>query len=130
LGAIEWREVFGEQADIGPHPTLGYHNPDHPPLGRLAIGMGHDIARAIDRPVENQSPFSAVSARVAPALAFAVLVALVGFMTARWYGPPSGVIAAIALVLMPRVFGHAHLAALETFIGLAYTGAVLAVADR
>lgn len=31
---------------------------------------------------------------------------------------------------MPRVFGHAHLAALETFINLSYAGVVLYVADR
>jgi hypothetical protein len=43
---------------------------------------------------------------------------------AAWAGPLAG----LALLLMPRVYGHAHLAALETFTNLTCTAAVLAVA--
>jgi 4-amino-4-deoxy-L-arabinose transferase-like glycosyltransferase len=37
-------------------------------------------------------------------------------------------VAAVSLVLMPRVFAHAHLASLETFLNLTYSATVLAVA--
>lgn len=39
-----------------------------------------------------------------------------------------GALASLALVLMPRAYGHAHLAALETVTNLTCTAAVLAVA--
>jgi hypothetical protein len=39
-----------------------------------------------------------------------------------------GALTSLALVLMPRVYGHAHLAALETMTNLTCTAAVLAVA--
>ena len=42
----------------------------------------------------------------------------------RW----DGFFASLALVLMPRVYGHAHLASLETITNLTCTAAVLAVA--
>ena len=41
-------------------------------------------------------------------------------------GPASGAAAGFALVAMPRVFAHAHLAALDTFLSLFWTLALLA----
>jgi hypothetical protein len=72
--------------------------------------------------------FITACARVGSAAAFAITVFLCGWVAAAWYGAPAGAAAAISLVLMPRVFGHAHLAAIETCIGLAYFAAVVAVA--
>ncbi|NOX54152.1 MAG: 4-amino-4-deoxy-L-arabinose transferase [Planctomycetes bacterium] len=112
------REVFGSP------PFL----PDHPPLGRLWIGLWHEGLRTLFGPDRFPSRFSPTCARTASAAAFALLVFLVGVFAGRWYGPLAGTVAALALVLMPRLFGHAHLAALETFVGLTYTAATLAVA--
>jgi 4-amino-4-deoxy-L-arabinose transferase-like glycosyltransferase len=62
------------------------------------------------------------------AAAFGLLLLLIGLVTSRWYGRLAGVIASFSLLLMPRVFGHAHLAALETVMNLAYAAAILSVA--
>ncbi len=68
------------------------------------------------------------AARVGSAAAFAITVFLCGWTATLWYGRTAGIVAALAVVLMPRVFGHAHLAALETSIGCTYLLAVLVVA--
>jgi hypothetical protein len=127
-GQVTLREVFGDADELGEQAPLGYHLPDHPPLGRLLIGLGHELTAAVCPPADAPSPFITACARTAPAFAFAVLVGMLGYVAGRWYGPASGVVAALAVVLMPRLFGHAHLAALETFIGLTYAAAVLCVA--
>ena len=122
------REIFGDQRDLPPNSTTGYHNPDHPPLGRIWLGVWHEIAETVAPPRNHQGPFVTACARVGSAAAYSLTVFLCGWAAAIWYGQLAGAIAAISLVLMPRVFGHAHLAALESCIGLAYTAAVLAVA--
>lgn len=118
-------EVFG---------VHGY-NPDHPPLGRLWLGLAHDL-------VESSAPanlstyadtmpvrFVIVSARVGSAVAFALTVLLIGAFTARRWGRLAGTSAALCFVLMPRVFGHAHFAALETVMNLFWTLALLTTAS-
>lgn len=114
-------------------------NPDHPPLGRYMLGVHHQVAWWLAPPHQPDGPFVTACARTGSATAFALTVwligAFVGFATrslpgggtlpfAGWHGP----LAALALVLMPRVYGHAHLAALETMTNLTCTAAVLAVA--
>ncbi|MEX0727849.1 MAG: hypothetical protein WEB58_02640 [Planctomycetaceae bacterium] len=108
-------EIFG-------HPI---YLPDHPPLGRLMLGLSHETVRVMFPPVDVGSRFTTAAARPASALAFALLVLLVGGVTANWFGRNAGVIAAISLVLMPRLFGHAHLAALESWLNLTYLACVL-----
>jgi hypothetical protein len=112
------REVFG-------HPN---YLPDHPPLGRFLIGVAHNITKTRFPPDEPSPRFVTACARTASAAAFAILFFLLFCTVTRWYGLVAGVVAASSLVFMPRVFGHAHLASLETFIGLAYTATVLGVA--
>ncbi len=114
------RQVFG-QPD---------YNHDHPPLGRLAIGAAHDLALSLAPPEQTAGPYSVAAARAAPALAFAITVLIVGLYTLRWYGSIAATAAALATALMLRLFGHAHLASLETSIGLTFTLTVLAIADR
>ena len=104
--------------------------PDHPPLGRLWIGLCHELAFILSPPVDSTVLYSITCARTAPATAFAGLVFLVGLFAGRWYGRWGGAAAALAVVLMPRVFGHAHLAALETMVNLSCTAVVLYLADQ
>jgi hypothetical protein len=129
LGAISLREVFGDQRDL-PNAQFGYHNPDHPPLGRLWLGLWHHLAATLAPPSQHLAnhPFVTACARVGSAAAFALTVFLCGWVAGNWYGELAGPLAAVSLALMPRVFGHAHLAALETSIGLTYFVAVVAVA--
>jgi hypothetical protein len=113
------REVFG--------PGSNY-NPDHPPLGRVWLGFWHDLIKWLFPPADHPSPFVTDCARVGSATAFALTVFLIGLFAAKWYGRAAGIVAAVSLVLMPRVFAHAHLASLETFLNLTYSATVLAVA--
>jgi hypothetical protein len=123
-------EVFGDFADLGPNWKYGYHNPDHPPLGRVWLGLWHHATIAVAPPRNHPRnvPFVTSAARVGSAAAFAITLFLCGWTASVWYGRAAGVVAALALLLMPRVFGHAHLAALETGIGCTYLIAVLTLA--
>lgn len=120
LTAAGVQQVFGDPR----------YNPDHPPLARLWIGLWHAILRGSAAEGELPPRFSVKAARYSVAVLFVLTIALVGRFTARWYGRWAGWMAAVSLVLMPRVFGHAHLAALETSIGLMFTATVLYIADR
>jgi MFS family permease len=128
-GEVSLREIFGDVRDV-PNSQIGFHNPDHPPLGRLWLGVWHSLTAMIAPSSQHAAhhPFITACARVGSAAAFAITVFLCGWITAKWYGRDAGLFAAISLVLMPRVFGHAHLAALESCIGLAYFVAVVSVA--
>ena len=127
-GLISLTDSFGEFEDLGPNSVSGYHLADHPPLGRIWIGSFHNVAKSMFPPDDHKTPFAIVCARTAPACAFALTVFLIGCVTTRWYGTTAGTVAALSLVLMPRLFGHAHLASLESFIGLLYAASVLSVA--
>ena len=109
------------------------YNPDHPPLGRVWLGFWHDLAEWLfppsDHPVDEHGiRFVTDCARVGSATAFALTIFLIGLFTTKWYGRTAGIVAAVSLVLMPRVFAHAHLASLETFMNLTYSATILAVA--
>lgn len=105
-----------------------HHLPDHPPLGRVWLGLHHAIVQRCFPPDHPQGPFVVACARWGSATAFALTILLVGGMTSLWLSRWAGLMAALALALMPRAYGHAHLAALESCLGLTSTLAVLAVA--
>lgn len=105
------------------------YNPDHPPLGRWLLGWSEYLGRSVFGERPGPPMYVLTYARFAPALAFAVNVFLVGWYTAKWRTVRAGRLAALALALMPRAFGHAHLASLETFMGLAYSAVLLVAAD-
>src|SRR5580704_12669105 len=127
---VTLRQVFGDFDDLGPDWKNGYHNPDHPPLARVWLGLWHNATITVAPPRNHPGPalFVTSAARVGSAAAFAITVFLCGWTASIWYGRTAGIVAALAVVLMPRVFGHAHLAALETGIGCTYLIAVLIVA--
>ncbi len=102
---------------------------EHPPLGRVLIGIGHDCAGRIAGADDPSIPFMAAGARTAPATTFALTVLMIGWYTTRRYGVGAGTAAALAVALTPRLYGHAHFAALETFIGLAASAVILYVAS-
>lgn len=120
------------------------YNPDHPPLGRYWLGFHHQCAMTLVPPDLPDGPFVAACARFGSATAFALTIWLVGaFASAMAHEGRAdstaigiaastwnwdGLLASLALVLMPRVYGHAHLASLETVTNLTCSGAVLCVA--
>ncbi len=107
--------------------TEGY-NPDHPPLGRLWLGVFHELTLACLPELKAAGKFVTLAARTGSAVAFALTVFIVGLFTSKHYGRCAGLVASVALVAMPRVFGHAHFASLETVLNLAWSAAVLGLA--
>ncbi|QDT40274.1 Dolichyl-phosphate-mannose-protein mannosyltransferase [Gimesia alba] len=108
--------------EIFEHPN---YLPDHPPLGRLLIGIAHETVAGVAG--SDERPFVVTYGRYASAFCFACLVFVVGWFTFRRSGHTAALIAVASLVAMPRLFGHAHLAALETVTALFYVSTVLAV---
>ena len=92
-------------------------NAEHPPLGRWLLGVASTMAQPAEIELLGVGPVGTyvVAARLAPALAFAILVGLVTHTAARRYGRGAGAVGGASLLAMPRVFAHAHLAALDTF---------------
>lgn len=103
--------------------------PDHPPLGRLWLGFHHHLAWFLWPPTDAEGFFVTACARTGSATAFALTVLLVGGFASSWWGSWPGIATSLALVMMPRLFGHAHLASLETITNLTCTAAVLAIAN-
>ncbi|MBI1344996.1 hypothetical protein GC163_01765 [bacterium] len=103
------------------------HLPDHPPLGRLWLGVHHHLVWAIAPPANEDELFVTACARAGSATAFALTILLVGCCCTAWYGDWAGLMATLGFAVLPRLLGHAHLAALETITNLTYTAAVLSV---
>lgn len=101
-----------------------YYNP-HPPAYKAAMALTDALfGRWISRPG---------SFRLSSLLAFGLLVGLVAGLTGRLASAAAGTAAGLALLCMPRVFGHAHVAATDmplTLLWFAGTmGAFLYVRD-
>lgn len=121
LDPVNLKEIF--------NPENGYL-PDHPPLGRLWLGVAHDLAVAwLPTETVQRNGWSLLHARFGSVVAFSLTILLIGWVSSCWYNPATGFLASFALLVMPRVFGHAHLAALESVTNLFYTLAVLGVAS-
>jgi len=102
-------------------------NAEHPPLGRWLLGIASVLGEPFEVLWKGPDPTGqyVLAGRLAPALAFAALAGLVTQVAGRRWGPAAGAGAAFALVAMPRVFAHAHLAALDTFLSLFWTLALV-----
>jgi len=103
-------------------------NHQHPPLGRWAVGIASTVAEPFEGLLGGTDPESVHAARIAPMLAFALLVGLVTFEAGRRYGRTAGLVSGASLVLMPRVFAHAHFATLDTMLALTWTAALFGAA--
>ena len=78
------------------------YNVPHPPFSRIVSAIIKDFSsNMVDK-------FSAY--RLAPALFFAVLVTVAYLWLHELFGPATGLFAAAALMLIPNLFGYAHLA--------------------
>jgi 4-amino-4-deoxy-L-arabinose transferase-like glycosyltransferase len=106
-------------------------NAEHPPLGRWLLGVASTLGEPLEVLWKGPDPTGhyVLAGRVAPALAFAGLVGMVTIVASRRWTPAAGVAAGIALMAMPRVFAHAHLAALDTFLSFFWTLSLL-TSDR
>jgi hypothetical protein len=93
-------------------------NAEHPPLGRWLLGIASVLAEPFEIMLRGPDPTGSyvLAGRVAPALMFGALLGLVAWTAIGRWGLSAGLSAAFALVAMPRVFAHAHLGALDTFL--------------
>lgn len=121
LGAIH----PATQLEIHSSPA---YNPDHPPLGRLAMGITNAVLQRISPQPDRL--YVLTYARAASALEFGLLLGLISLFCQRHWGTIAANAAPLCLLLTPRVFGHAHLASLETAMNLTWTLAVLGLAER
>lgn len=102
-------------------PERRYFNP-HPPVYKEGMAITEAIAG--DR-------LGAVAGyRLSSAILFAVLVGLLTWTVAGVAGLPAGIGAGLSAALMPRVFGHAHIAATDLPLTLFWASCVLAFASR
>lgn len=81
-----------------------YHNP-HPPLYKEVMAATEAATRGWLGPI--------AGFRLASLLWFALLAAGVGWVGARMWGTAAGVGAGLAVLLMPRLAGHAHIGATD-----------------
>ena len=95
-------------------------NHEHPPAAKIVYGLAAQIGEGLGFDVF-------FAARSAGVLMFVALVWLVYWFAGRRFGRTAGALAALSLVLMPRVFGHGHLAALDMPVALACFAATIAL---
>ena len=87
-------------------------NHEHPPAAKLVYGLAGSFQ-------DNTGPGLFLTARIAAVVMFVALAGLVYLFVAGSFGRAAGIIGALSLVFMPRVFGHGHLAALDVPVALA-----------
>ena len=102
-------------------------NAEHPPLGRWLLGLASKVGEPVEVLWKGPDPTShyVLSGRLAPAAAFSALVAVVVYYGGVTWGASAAFAGGFALLAMPRVFAHAHLGALDTFLSLFWTVALL-----
>lgn len=120
--------AFHPQTQIEIYQNRSY-NPDHPPLGRLAFGITNALYR-YSTGGDGKAGYSINAARLASALEYGILILICGMTTRLWFGRSAALFCLLTLLLMPRLFAHAHLASLETMTCLTYVTFVLVLASR
>ena len=101
--------------------------PDHPPLGRLWLGGWHELSMLVWPSSGTNSRLSVACARVGTAVAFGLLIWWLGASVGQRHGLLAGMLTALIAATIPRVYGHAHIASLETLVNLSYCGTLLAI---
>jgi hypothetical protein len=102
------------------------HLPDHPPLGRLVLGLTHEWLGWLI-PGAGSSIYHVAGARLGSSLAFGLTVWCVVEFCRRRYEPLTAAAAGLMLTGWPVLMGHSRLAALETCTNLAWCAAVIAL---
>jgi hypothetical protein len=108
------REVFGNERFL----------PDHPPLGRLILGLFHSLLGWVV-PGSESTVWNIPAARLGSCASFALMVTLLTEFARRHYGHLNAVCTALLLIGTPHLMGHARLAALESATNLAWIAAAL-----
>lgn len=108
------REVFGHS----------HYLPDHPPLGRLLLGLTHETTAWCLRGTDD-SVFHVPAARLGSCLAFALTVLLLSEFARRQFNQLTGVFTGLLLIGTPHLMGHSRIAALETVTNLAWVVSIL-----
>ncbi|MEY3457754.1 MAG: hypothetical protein RL215_911 [Planctomycetota bacterium] len=103
------------------------HLPDHPPLGRLVLGLAHEWLGWLI-PGLGSAIYHTAAARLGSGFAFGMTVLLLVEFSRRRFGALSAAAVGLMLVGMPVLMGHSRLAALETCTNLAWTAAVVSLA--
>ncbi len=111
-GAFD-REVIRQAWDVD-----RYFNP-HPPVYKEAMALSDAVIG------DRFGPLTGF--RTSSLLMFSLLVGLVAALTAKLTRPAAGAGAALALLLMPRVLGHAHIAATDIPLTLFWFVATIGV---
>ncbi|MBX7168747.1 MAG: glycosyltransferase family 39 protein [Pirellulales bacterium] len=106
------------------HETFDWQT-KHPPLGRWLLGWVHAFGDPL--PGEPNAVWLPV-ARLASAIEFAAMILVVGWLATRWAGALAGTLASFSLATMPRCFGHAHFATLDTPTAMFFTLALAGLA--
>ncbi|MBL8812023.1 MAG: glycosyltransferase family 39 protein [Planctomycetaceae bacterium] len=108
------RKVFGAKRFL----------PDHPPLGRVWLGIVHQ-ATSWFVPGSESTVYNVPAARLGSCLALAFMVILLTEYSFRVRGTAAALGAGLMLLGMPHLVGHARLAALESCTNLAWVVALL-----
>lgn len=127
--AMEWvhRMAAGDKSmlsanEISKHwgERLDSRDPVHPevaPLPKLVIGAGLRYLQS-----KGIEPMTAM--RLPIALLFGLTVGIIFLLASREYGRIGGFGAALCYAMMPRIFGHAHIAASETLLSFCIVSTV------
>jgi dolichyl-phosphate-mannose-protein mannosyltransferase len=100
-GPPDWKHPLSRQA-ISDHWPYTNQVEGHPAFYGIVIAVGHALGGQILPPL--------TAWRVGPILLFALAAAAMFYRLSRDYSPAAGLAAALALLLQPRLFAHAHFA--------------------
>ena len=98
---------------------------EHPPLARFLLGCSH---RLFDPHPRDPDFIVPQLGRPASALAFAGIVLLCTRLGWSLAGPVAGIVAGLAVVLMPRVYAHGNLASPEVISAFFFLAALTSAA--
>ncbi|MCA9058542.1 MAG: glycosyltransferase family 39 protein, partial [Planctomycetaceae bacterium] len=105
------------------------HLPDHPPLGRLWLGVSHHLT-AWTISGSDETVYNVPAARLGSCFAFSLTTLVISEWTRRRFGLLPSLLTAAVYLTMPRVVGHARIAALESMTSLVWITVVLHLASH